>query len=96
MGATSSSVGFSDSPSTLQSYARLALAGLLAWLAWGAFRDPYGGVPLVGDIDTASELPKPRVGISIGGRASTNADSGIAGEWPAQLEGDASASFPQR
>ena len=53
MGATSSSIGSSDSPRTAQSYARLALAGLLAWLAWGAFRDADGYVPLVGDIDLA-------------------------------------------
>jgi hypothetical protein len=53
MGATSSSVGSSDSPRTAQSYARLALAGVLAWLAWGAFRGPYGTVPLLGDIDLA-------------------------------------------
>ncbi len=53
MGATSSSVGSSDSPRTLQSYARLAFAGLLALLAWNAFRDPYGSVPLVDGIDTA-------------------------------------------
>ena len=53
MGATSSSIGSSDSPRTAQSYARLAFAGLLAWLAWGAFRDADGYVPLVGDIDLA-------------------------------------------
>jgi hypothetical protein len=32
-GATSSPVGSSDSPRTLQSYARLALAVVLAWIA---------------------------------------------------------------
>ena len=53
MGATSSSVGSSDSPRTLQSYARLALAALLAWLAWRAFNDADGYVPLLGDIDLA-------------------------------------------
>jgi hypothetical protein len=53
MGATSSSVGSTVSQSTLQSYARLALVGLLAWLAWGAFRDELGYVPLLGDIDLA-------------------------------------------
>jgi hypothetical protein len=53
MGATSSSVGSSASTRTLHSYARLALAGLLAWLAWGAFRDDLGYVPLLGDIDLA-------------------------------------------
>lgn len=53
MGATSSSVGSTDSPRTLQSYARLALAGVLAWLAWGAFRDEFGTVPLVSEVDLA-------------------------------------------
>lgn len=53
MGATSSSFSSSDSPRTLQSYARLALAGVLAWLAWGAFRDEYGYVPLLSDMDLA-------------------------------------------
>ena len=52
-GATSSSVDSSDSPRTLQSYARLALAGVLAWLAWIAFRDELGYVPLLSDIDLA-------------------------------------------
>jgi hypothetical protein len=53
MGTTSSSVGSSDSPRTLQSYARLALAGMLAWLAWRAFHDADGYVPLLSDIDLA-------------------------------------------
>jgi hypothetical protein len=53
IGATSSSVGSSDSPRSLQSYARLALAVVLAWLAWGAFRDELGYVPLLSDIDLA-------------------------------------------
>ena len=52
-GATSSSVGSSDSPRTLQSYARLALAVVLAWLAWSAFRNEYGYIPLLSDIDLA-------------------------------------------
>jgi hypothetical protein len=52
-GATSSSVGSSDSPRTLQSYARLALAVVLAWLAWIAFRNELGYVPLLSDIDLA-------------------------------------------
>jgi hypothetical protein len=51
--ATSSSVHSSDSPRTLQSYARLALAVVLAWLAWVAFRDELGYVPLLSDIDLA-------------------------------------------
>ena len=53
MGATSSSVGSSDSPRSLQRYARLAFAGLLAWLAWSAFRNEYGYIPLLSDIDLA-------------------------------------------
>ena len=53
MGATSSSVNSSDSPRTVQSYMRLALVGLLAWLAWSAFRDELGYVPLLSDIDLA-------------------------------------------
>lgn len=53
MGATSSSVGSSDSPRSLPSYVRLALVALLAWLAWGAFHDAYGVVPLVSDIGIA-------------------------------------------
>ena len=52
-GATSSSVDSSESPRTAQSYARLALAVLLAWLAWSAFRDELGYVPLLSDIDLA-------------------------------------------
>ena len=53
MGAMSSSVRSSDSPRTLQSYARLALAAVLAWLAWIAFRGEFGYVPLLSDIDLA-------------------------------------------
>ena len=53
MGATSSSGSSSDTSRTLQSYARLALAGLLAFLAWGAFHDVYGNVPIVSDVSTA-------------------------------------------
>jgi hypothetical protein len=52
-GATSSSVNSSDSPRTLESYARLALAVVLAWLAWVAFRNEYGYIPLLSDIDLA-------------------------------------------
>jgi hypothetical protein len=53
MDATSSSVHSSDSPRALQSYARLALVAVLAWLAWTAFRDEYGYVPLLSDMDLA-------------------------------------------
>lgn len=53
MGATSSSVDSNDSPRTVQSYARLALAVLLALLAWSAFHGESGYVLLLGDIDLA-------------------------------------------
>jgi hypothetical protein len=53
MDATSSSVESSDPSRTSQSYARLALVGLLAFLAWIAFRDELGYVPLLSDIDLA-------------------------------------------
>jgi len=52
-GATTSSVGSSDSPRTIQSYARLTLAGLLALLAWVAFHNECGYIPLLSDIDLA-------------------------------------------
>jgi hypothetical protein len=53
MGATSPSIDSADSPRTLQKYARLALAVVLAWLAWSAFRNEYGYIPLLSDIDLA-------------------------------------------
>jgi hypothetical protein len=53
MGAPSPSIGSSDSPRTMQTYARLALAVVLALLAWSAFRNEYGYVPLLSDIDLA-------------------------------------------
>jgi hypothetical protein len=53
MGATPSSVGSSDSLRTLRSYARLALAVVLALLAWSAFRNEYGYIPLLSDVDLA-------------------------------------------
>ena len=53
IGTTSSYVASSDSPRTVQSYARLALAMVLAWLAWIAFRDELGYIPLLSDIDLA-------------------------------------------
>ena len=53
MGATSSSVHSSDSSRSLQSYARLALAVVLALLAWVAFYNEYGYIPLLSDIDLA-------------------------------------------
>src|SRR4051812_26131729 len=51
--STSLSVGSGDSSRTIQSYARLALAALLTWLAYSAFHDADGYVPLLGDIDLA-------------------------------------------
>ncbi|HEV7594537.1 MAG TPA: hypothetical protein VGO33_06040 [Gemmatimonadaceae bacterium] len=53
MVAASSSLGPTESQRTGQSYARLALAGLLALLAWSAFHGEEGYVPLLGDIDLA-------------------------------------------
>jgi hypothetical protein len=53
MGATSSSVSSIDSETATRRYARIALVVVLALLAWSAFRDEYGTVPLLGDVDTA-------------------------------------------
>jgi hypothetical protein len=53
MGAASPLIGSADSPRTVQKYARLALAVLLALLAWSAFRNEYGYIPLLSDIDLA-------------------------------------------
>jgi len=53
MGATSPSIGSTDSPRTLQRYARLALAVVLALLVWSAFSNEYGYIPLLSDIDLA-------------------------------------------
>ena len=53
MGATSSSVTPSDSSIAARRYARIALLVVLALLAWSAFRDEYGTVPILGDVDTA-------------------------------------------
>jgi hypothetical protein len=53
MGATSPSIGSADSPRTLQRYGRLALAVVLALLVWSAFRNEYGYIPLLSDIDLA-------------------------------------------
>jgi hypothetical protein len=53
LGPTSPSIGSTDSLRTLQSYARLALAVVLALLAWSAFRNEYGYIPLLSDIDLA-------------------------------------------
>ena len=53
MGAISSSINASYPSRPLQKYPRLALAGLLAWLSWSAFRNEYGYIPLLSDIDLA-------------------------------------------
>jgi hypothetical protein len=52
-GAAASGVGSSDSPRAIQRYARVALAVVLALLAWSAFRNEYGYLPLLSDIDLA-------------------------------------------
>ena len=52
-GGTSSSVDSTDAPVAAQRYARLALACLLALLAWVAFHNEYGYIPLLSDIDLA-------------------------------------------
>jgi hypothetical protein len=53
MGATSSSVDSSDSPRAIETYARLTLAAVLTYVAWIAFRDDLGYIPLLSDIDLA-------------------------------------------
>ena len=53
MGAASPSSDSTFSQRTLQRYGRLALAAVLALLAWSAFRNEYGYVPLLSDIDLA-------------------------------------------
>jgi len=53
MGATPSSVGSTDSTIAARRYARLALVVVLALLAWSAFHDEYGTVPILSDVDTA-------------------------------------------
>jgi hypothetical protein len=53
MGATTSSVSSTDSSRATQRYLRLALAALLTWLSWFAFRNEYGYIPIVSDVLTA-------------------------------------------
>ncbi|HJP58623.1 MAG TPA: hypothetical protein VJ865_01435 [Gemmatimonadaceae bacterium] len=53
MGATPSSVSATDSAAAARRYARAALVVVLALLAWSAFRDEYGSIPILGDVDTA-------------------------------------------
>jgi hypothetical protein len=52
-GTTLSSVVSPDSARPLRPYARLTLAALLALLAFHAFRDDLGYIPLLSDIDLA-------------------------------------------
>ena len=52
MGATSSAVSSPNSV-TARRYARLAFVAILALLAWSAFRNEYGTVPIVSDVDLA-------------------------------------------
>lgn len=53
MGPTTPSIAPTHLPRTLQRFPRLALAVLLALLAWSAFRNEYGYIPLLSDIDLA-------------------------------------------
>jgi hypothetical protein len=53
LSAASPSIDSADSPRALQKYGRLALAAVLALLAWSAFRNEYGYIPLLSDIDLA-------------------------------------------
>src|SRR5258706_12241049 len=53
LGETSPSIDAADSPRVLQKHGRLALAAVLALLAWSAFRNEYGYIPLLSDIDLA-------------------------------------------
>jgi hypothetical protein len=53
MDATTSPASSTDSPRTTESYLRLGLAALLAWLTWVGFHNEYGYVPIVSDVSTA-------------------------------------------
>ena len=53
MGVTSSPTTSTNAEIAGRRYARLALVVLLALLAWSAFRDEYGAVPILSDVDTA-------------------------------------------
>jgi hypothetical protein len=53
MGATTTAAGSTDFSRTAQRYARLLLAGILALLAWNAFRNEFGTVPLLSDVSLA-------------------------------------------
>ena len=53
MGVISSPTTSTNSAVSGRRYARLALVALLALLVWSAFRDEYGAVPILSDVDTA-------------------------------------------
>lgn len=53
MGVTSSPTTSTNAEIAGRRYARLALVVLLALLAWSAFHDEYGAVPILSDVDTA-------------------------------------------
>jgi len=53
MGATPSPVSSTNSVLAGRRYVRIALIVVLAFVAWSAFRDEYGSVPILGDVDTA-------------------------------------------
>ena len=53
MGATATSAASTDLSRTVQSWARLVLAGMLALLGWNAFRNEFGTVPLLSDVSLA-------------------------------------------
>ena len=53
VGATATSAGSTDLSRTAHSYARLVLAGVLSLLAWNAFHNEFGTVPLLSDVSLA-------------------------------------------
>jgi len=53
MTATSPAVDSTNSSRTVERYARLTFAALLALLTWVAFHNEYGYVPIVSDVSTA-------------------------------------------
>jgi hypothetical protein len=53
MGATPSPLSSTNSVRAARRYARIALIVVLAFVARSAFRDEYGSVPILGDVDTA-------------------------------------------
>ena len=53
MGVTSPTTTSTNSAVAGRRYARLALVAVLTLLAWSAFHDEYGAVPILSDVDTA-------------------------------------------